>query len=398
MIQQQQNSEQASEATSALHRKVRVGKADHQARAMSLPKALRLSLAKVADELCDMAMAVIGIRAQTCKADELTSHLQGTTLLMLMDGPQRRRGAAMFDPIFVGGLIQQQTMGKVMPTPEEQGRLLTATDAAMCAPFLDDLIARTATLPEEKEQRCLIEGFRFGAHCVDERLLLMALEEPEYEVFQLTVDMAGGVRQGQITLCFPVADAAPLAASGGAMDRRGDAQQPKTSRLERTVLALHVDLNVALARIRMPLSDLQSLKVGVVLDLDVSTFDQAIVQTCDGRKLSRGTLGQIDGTRALQLEQAPEPFNAPRRRASDRADLDLPRVSGDGTGTRSVDIDTGQKQLPVPPMAPESAFEELPAMAAMPTIADMPAMDQMPDMSDLPGLNSEGDPPEYGIN
>ena len=94
MIQQQQNSEQASEATSALHRKVRVGKADHQARAMSLPKALRLSLAKVADELCDMAMAVIGIRAQTCKADELTSHLQGTTLLMLMDGPQRRRGAA----------------------------------------------------------------------------------------------------------------------------------------------------------------------------------------------------------------------------------------------------------------------------------------------------------------
>ena len=399
-----------------MHRKTSVGKADHQARAMTLAKAFRVSLAKVADELCDMAMAVIGVRHQLCKAAALSDMLDAQSLLVLLDGTLQRRGAAVFDASFVGGLIQQQTMGKVMPAPPEETRQLTATDAAICAPFLDDLLSRAATLPEEEAQRLLIEGFRFGAFSEEPRQLMMALDRPEYEVFHLTVDMAGGVRQGQIMLCFPVPET-DMSMGGGnsAAHAAGSAgAPPKASHMENTVMALSVELNVAVARIHMPLSDLQALEPGQVLDLKVNSFEHSIVQTQQGRRLSRGKLGQIGGVRALQLEHAPPSIIAPRRRASDRADLDLPNVSGDGTGMQPAGA-ADNRQIParlpsvLPGIAAENAVADLPEpaeaplqggvpdladMQSAPDLPDLPDMQNAPDLPDLPGLPDLPDLPE----
>lgn len=416
MEKQQDN--QSQQAVSVLHRKTSVGKAEHLARAMTLPKAFRLGVAKAADKLYDMAIAVIGVRQQLCTTAALSELLDEKALLILLDGPFQRRGAAMLDATFVGGLIQQQTMGKILSAPAEDTRPLTATDAAICAPFLEDMLARAAKLPEEVAQRQLVEGFRFGAHSEAPRQLMMALDRPDYEVFHLTVDMAAGTRQGQIMLCFPLRDSDVPYEEDGATGDRGQITEKSTSQMERTVLALNVELNISLARIQLPLIDLQDLKIGQVLDLHVSSFEQSIVQTRDGRKLSRGKLGQIDGVRALQLEHAPDGLVSPRRRVSDRADLDLPDVSGDGTGTQTPS-ELGLKQLPatlpsdLPNLAPDpvsldlpdlpaldndSAVPDLPDLGEMPdihTAPDLPDLPDLPDMSDLPDF--DGDMPEMSI-
>ena len=404
MEKQQDN--QSQPAASVLHRKTSVGKAVHLARAMTLPKAFRLSLAKTADELYDMAMAVIGVRQQLCTNAELSELLDEKSLLVLLDGTLQRRGAAMLDTTFVGGLIQQQTMGKVMSAPAEDARVLTATDAAICAPFLEDMIARAAKLPEEEPERQLIEGFRFGAQSEAPRQLMMALDRPDYEVFQLTVDMAGGTRQGQIMLCFPLNDADIPYETDGAAGAKGQNGENSTSQMERTIMALNVELHIALTRIQLPLSDLQGLKIGQVLDLQVNSFEKSTVQTRDGRKLSRGKLGQVDGMRALQLEHAPDNLIVPRRRVSDRADLDLPHVSGDGTGTQSqpeADIKQLPSALPLdlPSAAPAPTIPDLPAtdseagLPALPDIgggsefgelSDLPDLPDLPDLSDLPNF------------
>ncbi len=423
---EQENSNQADQAASVLQRKTSVGKAEHQARAMSLPKALRISMAKVADDLCEMALAVIGVRRQTCKLSELPDVFDPKHLLVLLDGTLRRRAAAVFDPVFVGGLIQQETMAKVMPVLDEETRQLTATDAAICAPFLDELLKRAAALPEEEAQRDLIAGYRFGAYCEEPRLLMMALEEPEYELFHLTVDMAGGQRQGLMTLCFPTTRVEALSvqedqtspdAPDSGRPGRGGIQIPQTSLMERTVMALNVDLNIALARIRMTVSTLQALKVDDVLDLDVNSFDTCTVQTREGRRLSRGKLGQIDGVRALQLEHEAPRFNAPRRRGADRPDLDLPVVSGDGTGTQARSRGSALKQLPqaVPATLDDMGADmphmvEIPALGDLPEVGDLPQMPvlakvpdlpegeslsgqpDMPDLSDLPDFNNDDGP------
>ena len=127
----------ADQPQTALHRKAQAGRVEHQTRAMSVPKALRLTLAKVADDLFDMVTAAIGVRMEQRGGDALGDLFDGPVLLMSLDGPPGRCGAAVLDPLLVGGLIQQQTTGKVMPETGDVPRPSTTTDAAICAPFLD---------------------------------------------------------------------------------------------------------------------------------------------------------------------------------------------------------------------------------------------------------------------
>ena len=353
-----------------MHRKVMLGQQDRQARAMSLPKALRLSTAKVANKMLGMAMAVIGARQSLSSGPNLPEHVPDDHLLLLFDGARGRIAAAMLEPALVGGLMQQQTMGNVTPQTEGEGRRLTATDAAICAPFVEELLNRAGELPEEASERDLISGYTFGAHVEDARLLLLSLDAAEYEVIQLTLDIAAGKRQGTLTLLLPVAEEV-CDHSGDTEDDAAAQAAPKVG-LDKVVLRLDVELRIALSTLTLSLGKVQGLAVGDIFDLDVRAFDQATVVTREGRSIARGTLGQIDGTRALQLEHQSKAQRSPRRRASDRSALDLPKVSGDGTGTQ------------------EHLHDAAPALADMRDLedgfADLP---DLPDMSDLPGFEEE---------
>ncbi|MFC6584467.1 hypothetical protein [Sulfitobacter aestuariivivens] len=180
----------------ALRRKARAGLEERAARIVSLPKALRLTLARVADDLLDMAMAVIGIRREERTGDALEDLFDPSHLLMLLDGPQRRRAAIAFDPALVGGLIQQETMGRVAALQDSDSRAMTDTDGAICAPLIDALLARAAPMIELPDEQGLIDGYAFGARVNDPRLMVMALEASHYQVLHLTVDLAGGASGG----------------------------------------------------------------------------------------------------------------------------------------------------------------------------------------------------------
>ena len=379
---------------SALHRKAQVGRVEHQTHAMSVPKALRLTVAKVANEMFGMAMAAIGIRMEKRDGDALAELFEMPALLMALDGPSGRRGAAVFDPNLVGGLIQQQTMGKVMPEVGGATRPQTATDAAICAPFLDALLDRAAVLPETEIERQLLQGYRFGIRAEDARILLMSLEAPEYQVVHITVDIAGGCRQGQIILCLPIVPK-PSEMSRG-RDHDGtltDGAGPRRQNsLNDTVMALHVDLNVALARISMPVSTLGALAPGDVFELGITAFDQSRVLTMCGTGVGRGTLGQIDGVRALRVEHQNIAATTPKRRASDREGLDLPDVTGDGTGTRATDPHAvAELSAPSPDLAELPVSNAMNGVSALPDFAELPDLPDLPDMSDLPGFTQDDD-------
>lgn len=364
---------------SPLRRKAEAGRAEQQLRAMSLQKALRVTLAKVADEQFGLAMAALAVRAELRSGEALEDLFDGADLLMLLDGPGGRRGAAVFDPLLVGALIQQQTMGRVLPDGGGAPRALTSTDAAISVPFLDALLARAAELPDAPEDRRWLEGYRFGTRAEDPRLVLMALEAAEYRLLQITVDIAGGARQGRVMLCLPLPEpysAIPPQASGREQDA-GATPAPKL--LTDTVLALTADLNIALARLKMPLGGLGALRAGDVLPLSGSSFDDVKVLTMEGRAVAQGALGQVKGQRAVRLTRRPAPLTQPRRRASDRAELDLPEVTFDRRQPQAADPDAAPGPATIP-TGPETSEPE-----AMPDLPDLP------DMSDLPGFG-EGEP------
>ncbi|MDF1727177.1 MAG: flagellar motor switch protein FliM, partial [Sulfitobacter sp.] len=245
----------ASGAGTALHRKVATAQADHQARAMTLAKALRLALAKVADSSFGMALAALRINVRSLPNADLSDQITEGALLCLLDGPRGRRAGALLDAALVGGLLQQQTMGRVRPMEEEEAsRPLTATDAAICAPFLDGLFQRAASLPEKDEERDLLKGFHFGARAADSRQLLLALEAPDYHLVEISVDIAGGARQGQMLLLLPDSEADTQQGDLDAFDEAEGAHlasREAGGALEPLVMDLQADLRVSLARCRL---------------------------------------------------------------------------------------------------------------------------------------------------
>jgi flagellar motor switch/type III secretory pathway protein FliN len=270
-------------------------------------------------------------------------------------------------------------MGRVLPEPPGEARVPTSTDAALCAPLLDGLLERAVALPETIEERQVLAGFRFGARAADTRLLTLALEAPEYHVFRLTLDIARGVRQGEMLLCLPVPQTQK---SGTDADETVDDEPPQQPKLLcDAVMQLPADLNVAIARVSMPLSRISSFAVGDTLALGHVPFDKAVVQTTDGRTISKGVLGQVDGQRAVRLMHTNVRDDTPRRRASDRGSLDLPQVTANGLGLDLPDV-------------PDPAVGDINRAAAfdLPTIEGMtslPDLERLPDMSDLPGLADE---------
>lgn len=387
----------AAAARSALVRKAVVGREEHQARAMTLPKALRLTAAKVANEMFDMALAVIGFRAERHAGDALAPLFDDAGLLMLLEGPDRQRAAAMMDANFVTALIQQQTMGKVTPAPEGgETRTLTDTDAAICAPFLDALLSRVTPLPEVPSEQALVAGYVFGARTQEPRLLLMALEAQAYRVLHLTVDIEGGRRQGKLMLCLPDAVGEGGHGTAGSVTPAGvpvvDPQKPRT--LTEPVMALTVDLPVALTRVQLPLSQLSQLKVGDSLPLDAADFGAVRVLTPQGKTLGRGSLGQVNGLRALRITSQ----TGAQAGAATFGDAD-----GFGTGAPSgaTGLEMAEGAMPegLPDLPEMSDLPELEGMAGadtapLPDVGDLPDMSDLPEMSDLPDLGDMPDLPD----
>ncbi|MDG1352631.1 MAG: FliM/FliN family flagellar motor switch protein [Sulfitobacter sp.] len=357
----------AEQAISLVQRKARTGREAQAARAMSLGRALRLTAAKQADQMLGLALGMLGVTRKPTGIEDVAASFDATTLFLLMDGPGSQVAAAVLDAPLVAGLIQQQTMGRVTPVPQEgPARQHTATDAALCAPFVEALLGRAALLPEEQADRELLQVYRFGVWAADPRVALLALEAPAFEVIEMTLDLAAGARVGKLTLVIPV----PVRVAAQEERAQTDSYGPPHSKsLADNVLGLHAELTIALTRLRLPLQQITALKPGDLLDINLSSMAQALVLDKSGRAISRGTLGQIDGIRAVQVEQQKSRQQSePRRRAADRAELDLPDV------TQPFAAQPDRRERTAAPTP------DIPRLSDVDVFGDIYALPELPDM------------------
>ena len=358
---------------STLQRKARAGLQEHQARAMSVPKALRVAMAKVADDLFDMALSVIGATVERRSHEAAMAQIDDGALLILLDGPDRRVGAAFVSPLVVGALIQQQTTGRVRPSDGAE-RAMTATDAALCVPLIDALFERAVSLLDSDRDRAILAPYCYGSRAEDKRLLAMALDLPEYDLIRLTLDIAGGTRQGQLVLCLPVTTAAERPDT--AHHQGQTAERPRAT-LGDTVMCLHADLTVALCRVRLTVKRLGDLAVGDVLELPTDAFSATRLTTTTGRTLATGTLGQVEGLRALRLAHHPAGMGSPQRRAGDREGLDQPTLGPALSASDVLDhVEIGDTATSLPDSDP------------LPDLPELSDLSDLPELDDLPRLNT----------
>lgn len=288
-----------TETDSVIQRKLAVARDEGRGAPRSILRAMRLGLARAAADTLELPMTVIGATQSRRPQDALSESVPEDRLYVLLSGPDGMLGSACFDRNCVTSVIQQQTMGTVFSvTPGE--RSFTGTDAAMIAPLIDAFLPRARDLSEAALDRLCLDGYQFAARAEDRRNLVLSMEYDNFRVFDLTVEIGGGVAQGQITLILPdQPEPRDAAADGiGGIEASG---------LEKGFGVMRAELTAVISRVQLPLSAFAAMKPGDLLPLIGDKLDKTEVLTIEGQKIAMARLGQCRGMRALRLnERLPE--------------------------------------------------------------------------------------------
>lgn len=277
--------------------KARVAQRAFEARGMSAGKALRRALSRSADVLWDLALVAQSVDIDVLDQDGVVDALTAGDLLVVLDGPDSVLGLATIDREVLTALVEVQTIQQVTQVPVDD-RPLTATDAAMAAPFMDDVLKRFAANLEDNPLRAGLEGFRFGAMIEDKRAAANLLNAPAYQGFRTSVDLALGRRKGRIGFFLPQQTAAS-----------SQPAQSEPGRYEQAMKFLPVAIEATLARIALPLGTVESLKPGDLLPLSPSVIDNVELRAGRSPVVAKGRIGQMNGMRAVRLNWPQIPAN-----------------------------------------------------------------------------------------
>ena len=404
------------ESNSVLHKKARHGREDFDARAMSPSKALRLAIEKCGDRLFRLALTVCAVEQRSLTHGALKSEQNEECLILLLDGPHGSRGSVLLDRQFTQALVEVQTMGSVRPS-EAAERPFTGTDAAIAAPLINAMLdGFDAQIADAGVPLCPL-NFRFGDRVADMRSLMLALDAPDFELFGITVDIAGGAKTGMLTLILPeTALCAPL--PDGAED--GGEHSFDLSEL---AMSAPVTLDAVLDRVQLPLHQVCQLAPGMTLPIAASAVGQTELVAAQGHTAAVVRLGQMNGFRAVRimgqdgrngdagpdaamaaaaLSEMPGADAAVNDAIPDLPDgLEIPDIKtvpdatdlSDLPGLGGSDASLGLTDLPDQPDLP-NALEDPGAGArgegadGFPALPDLPGSDggDLPDLTELPGL------------
>ena len=369
---------------SVIHRKARHGREDFDARAMSPSKALRLSLELSGDRLFDLALAVCAVEHRMLVHASLKDEVGGDRLIVLLDGEAGARGAVLFDRPFVQALVEIQTMGRVTNTAGPE-RLFTSTDAAVTKPLVDAVLTGFDEKLFEADEQHQPLGFRFGDRVEDARVLMLALEAPEYQLFRVTVDIGFGSKSGELTLLLP-----------SLVSKRSDPSAPVGSEgaefdLTELAMTAPVLLNAVLDQVQLPLAQVCALKPGMNLPVSAAAINRTKLVTTHGHVVAQVRLGQLNGFRAVRLLTGGDSLHNP----NDPATSDGGRVPDeDADQPRPPRLD--YVGVPEAKGLPEqlsfgTGSSESDATSLLTSTSDLPgSMDNgagvLPDLPELPGL------------
>lgn len=326
---------------------------------MSPLRALRLATEKTADESFSLVLSVQEISRSLVDHAGLLKLIPDGVLLLLLDGPEGAVGVMTLDAAMLAALIEMQTVGQVLARPLRD-RPLTRTDAAMAAPLVDGILLRISQHLDAHPDRYWTCGYRFGAMIEDRRSLGMALAAPDYHIFRVPLDIAAGVREGEVILALPQREDPDAQARG--------ADQTQASRhLQARVLDAPVRLDAVLCRLSLPLSDVGRLSVGDLLELPNDAMREIAIEGVGRRRVATARLGKIDGMRALRLTLPGQGGQA--QIVVGRDDLNDAQITGRSTAAPAPTAGSG--------LAPQVGNAS--ANRSAPAVSDFRGLDAMAD-------------------
>lgn len=278
-------------------------------------RAWDMALRRSAQDMLALRVDVQACRMRRLSLTELLELPGARSLIGVLDGPGEGMGIIVLSPDVLSGLVEVQTIGRVSTHPP-LARKATRTDAAMVAGFLDaalvDMEAALAGLPE----LIWAGGYRYASFLDDPRPLALMLEDAHWQVLEVDLALAGGVKSGHVLLALP-ANGRPAGAPGMA-DAVNALDAAFADGLHQQLCQVECRMDAVMVRISLDLSELMALGIDDVLALTGASLDLVQLETPNGRRLASGRLGQARGMRALRLTHvdsdtpamAPEPQDA----------------------------------------------------------------------------------------
>jgi flagellar motor switch protein FliM len=274
-------------------------------------RAMRLLLAKVAQEHAGLALSVSSIAETTAHLDLALDDLPDCLMLVRLERGDRPVGLIALDPELRAAVLEIATIGALNPHAAEV-RAPTGTDHLLCQPLLASFVAAFPEAVQGTASQDWTSGAGVGAMIADTRRAALLLGECTYRTVQMTVQLGQTDRQGLLVLMLPVPAVTPE-------ESLPLSEKPDwTISLASRVGDVSADLDAQLHRFSLPLSALRTLTVDTVLPLHGCTVSSVRLKALDGRTVVTARLGQSAGKRAVRIETPP---------ALDMNDLPTPKAA-----------------------------------------------------------------------
>ncbi|NDW53511.1 FliM/FliN family flagellar motor switch protein [Aliiroseovarius sp. PrR006] len=291
---------------SVLQRKTGAGQPAPDIPRLSATGALGNALRRAGQDVANVLIAAQPIDQGKAVLDEVLGDLPDRALLCLVEGPDSSFGLAVLDQNLMAGLVEAQTIGKVSATAAAD-RAPTRTDAAICADFVDRMLecfeveAHGAQLDIAPQ----VSGYRYALPIMDPDVISLTLANVHYHMFRAELDLAGGAKQGVLTVILPC-EAPARAKHGHATDR----DTPELTVAD-VAMTCRAELRAILHQVHLPVTDVANLDVGMTIPVPLQALGQVALLDADDRVVTTCRLGRMQGQRAVRIGPAAPPHAAP---------------------------------------------------------------------------------------
>lgn len=344
---------------------------------------------KLLREICKTTLGLdvkaTGLEGRQVYAPEELIAMAEVSLPFLTTGPDGAMGLFVLDGPMIDGLIEQQLLGKVLPT-ERLKRPVTTIDAGLSEGFARTVLSRLTQAHVDQ-----LAGFDPVGPQQDRASLRLSLGEGRYDIIQAAVDMGPGIKTGRFEIWVP-----SLSQGIG---------QLSTSKINPDMIALlaecEVELGSKIEGCTTTARVLMEMDAGTVLKFPKTALGSVALTDCKGQVIARGRLGQLNGERALRMSELGPAFGARAHKADAAPGLEaemtpafggeMPDATAPMALAASPPIDLSEPDLGIGMGNEMAAMDiDLPA-EGLPTIdlADQPDLSGGEDFPDLPETDLE---------
>lgn len=282
---------------SVLQRKAGAGRPPSGISPLTATGALGNAIRRAGQDVAGIPIAAQSVIEDKAVLDEVLGDLPDQALLCLVEGPDSAFGMIILDPLLMAGLVEALTIGKVSQGAAPE-RAPSRTDAAICADFVDHTLECFEVEVQEAglDIAPRVTGFRYAMPFMDPQVIPLTLENVIYRTFRAELDLAGGAKQGAMTLILPHQPPAKPNQDAG-HDANGQT-------IADVAMTCQAELRAVLHQVHLPVSDVAKLEVGMVIPVPLHAVGQVDLLDLEGGVATTCQLGQLRGQRALRIGPA----------------------------------------------------------------------------------------------